>query len=68
MVRLISDSLPGMGVAEMTTVSPWWMRISGWSRLAMRTSAEVGSPWLPVVSRMVWLWLYFFRSSTLHNI
>jgi hypothetical protein len=39
-----------MGVAEMTTVSPGMMETSLWSSFAMRTRAEVGSPWEPVVT------------------
>ncbi len=49
MVRLMSISLPGMGLADMTTVSPRAIWMWRWSRLAMRTRAEVGSPWEPVV-------------------
>ena len=49
MVLLTTVSLPGMGVAEITTVSPGMILTSLWSRLAMRTRADVGSPWLPVV-------------------
>ena len=38
-----------MGVAEITTVSPGIIWTSLCSPFAIRTRAEVGSPWLPVV-------------------
>ena len=41
-------SLPGIALAEMTTVSPSCSSTCGWSLNAMRVSAESGSPWLPV--------------------
>ena len=46
-------SLPGMGVAEMITVSVSWMESDLCSPLAMRASAESGSPWLPVHSTTI---------------
>ena len=49
MVLPTLSSLPGIGVAEMTTVSPSLSSTCGWSSNAMRVSAESGSPWLPVV-------------------
>ena len=49
-MRLMSISLPGMGLAERTTVSPGRCCTWRWSWLAMRTRAEVGSPWAPVVT------------------
>ena len=48
MTRLTAFSLPGTGVAAMTTVSPRSTVTVLWSPLAMRASAESGSPWLPV--------------------
>ena len=48
MTRLTAFSLPGTGVAAMITVSPRSMVTVLWSPLAMRASAESGSPWLPV--------------------
>ena len=47
-VSLTARSLPGIGVAEKTTVSPECSSTSRWSLLAIRRSAESGSPWLPV--------------------
>ena len=47
-VSFTERSLPGIGVAEKITVSPEWSSTSGWSRCAIRRSAESGSPWLPV--------------------
>ena len=47
-VSLTARSLPGTGVAEKTTVSPECSSTSRWSLLAIRRSAESGSPWLPV--------------------
>ena len=41
-------SLPGTGDAEMMTVSPFSMEMVLWLPLAMRASADSGSPWLPV--------------------
>ena len=46
-------SLPGMGVAEMITVSLSWMESDLCSPFAMRASAERGSPWLPVHSTTI---------------
>ena len=43
-------SLPGIGRAEITTVSPSCSATCGWSSNAMRLSADSGSPWLPVVT------------------
>ena len=48
MVRYTLVSLPGTARAEMTTVSPFTISTSGWSRDAIRARAESGSPWLPV--------------------
>ena len=44
-----SFSLPGIGVAEMMTVSPGTMPTLRWSDIDMRVNADIGSPWLPVV-------------------
>jgi len=50
--RLIASwtrsSFPGIGFAEMITVSPRSIRTDGWSSYAMRVIADIGSPWLPV--------------------
>ena len=46
-------SLPGIGVAEMITVSDSWIERDLCSPLAMRASAESGSPWLPVQSTTI---------------
>ena len=48
MTRVTAFSLPGTGVAEMMTVSPSSMSMVLCSPLAMRASAESGSPWEPV--------------------
>ena len=48
MVAVTLRSLPGIALAEMTTVSPSCSSTCGWSLKAMRVSAESGSPWLPV--------------------
>ncbi len=47
-VSLTARSLPGIGVAENTTVSPSRSSTGGWSRWAMRRSALSGSPCDPV--------------------
>ena len=39
-----SFSLPGIGVAEMMTVSPGTMPTLRWSLIDMRVSADIGSP------------------------
>jgi hypothetical protein len=41
-------SLPGIALAETTTVSLEEIWTAGWSPKAIRVSAERGSPWLPV--------------------
>ena len=46
-------SLPGTGVAEMITVSFAVMESDLCSPLAMRASAESGSPWEPVHSTTI---------------
>ena len=43
-----ASSLPGTGLADMITMSPDWIETTGWSRNAMRVSAESGSPCDPV--------------------
>ena len=54
-VSLTARSLPGIGVAENTTVSPSWSATWGWSPWAMRRRAESGSPWLPVeITTSLW--------------
>ena len=40
-------SLPGMSELASSTVSPSVIRMT-WSRLAIRASAAMGSPWEPV--------------------
>ena len=52
-MRETSSSLPGIGVADMTTVSPSFTATWRWSPRAMRESALVGSPWLPVVMMQI---------------
>ena len=47
-VSLTARSLPGIGVAEKTTVSPSRSLIWRWSLCAIRRSAESGSPCEPV--------------------
>ena len=47
-VSLIARSLPGIGVALKTTVSPSCSSTAGWSLWAIRRSAEPGSPCDPV--------------------
>jgi hypothetical protein len=47
-VRCTSASFPGTADADRITVSPSTIFTCGWSWFAMRVSAEVGSPWLPV--------------------
>ena len=42
-------SLPGMNFAESMTVSPFIIFICLWLFMAIRVSALMGSPWLPVV-------------------
>ena len=54
MVRETSFSLPGIGVAEIITVSPGMMPTFLWSFIAMRVKALIGSPWLPVVMITIW--------------
>ena len=46
------SSLPGTGLAEMITVSPRSTSTFWWSPYAIRVSADMGSPWLPVQSSM----------------
>ncbi|MEJ7755029.1 MAG: hypothetical protein WKF83_00700 [Nocardioidaceae bacterium] len=40
--------MPGISEEASTTVSPGSMRTRSWSRLAIRDSADIGSPWEPV--------------------
>ena len=49
--RAVDELLVSRDMAEdeETTVSPGSMLMWRWSRLAIRTRAEVGSPWAPVV-------------------
>ncbi len=54
-------SLPGMRELASRTVSPLPMRIT-WSRLAIRDSAAIGSPWEPVHTRVT-LWSGSLSSS-----
>ena len=42
------SSFPGTGFADRITVSPRSMVTAGWSLYAIRVSADIGSPWLPV--------------------
>ena len=50
MTLLTADSFPGTRDEASRTVSPAAMRM-GWSRLAMRESAAIGSPCDPVQMR-----------------
>ena len=50
MTRYTADSLPGISEEARMTVSPSAIRI-GWSRAAIRDSADMGSPWDPVQTR-----------------
>ena len=43
------SSLPGTGVEDRMTMSPGLMWMDLCSMDAMRASADMGSPWLPVV-------------------
>ena len=56
--RLIASwtrsSLPGIGFAEMITVSPRSTWTAGWSLYAIRVIADIGSPWLPVQRISCW--------------
>ena len=55
MVSFTARSLPGIGVAEKTTVSPRRSSTLGWSPCAIRRRAESGSPWLPVeITTSLW--------------
>ena len=46
-VSWMRSSFPGIGLAEMITVSPRSTLTAGWSLYATLVSAESGSPWLP---------------------
>ena len=48
MMWLTSSSLPGIGVAESTTVSPGTISSCACSPDARRASTALGSPWVPV--------------------
>ena len=56
--RLIASwtrsSFPGIGLAEMITVSPRSTWTAGWSLYAIRVIADIGSPWLPVQRISCW--------------
>ncbi len=47
MIRDTAVSFPGTSDEARITVSPSAIRI-GWSRPAIRASADIGSPWDPV--------------------
>ena len=54
-VSFTARSLPGIGVAEKTTVSPACSFTLGWSPWAIRRRADSGSPWLPVeITTSLW--------------
>ena len=57
-------SFPGTALAEMITVSPGTMEIFRWSDRAILVSADMGSPWLPVVRITTWSAGRLSRSST----
>ena len=46
-------SLPGISELAMSTVSPAVM-LTGWSRLAIRARAAIGSPCDPVAMIVIW--------------
>ena len=46
-MRFTRSSFPGIGVAEMITVSPGWICTFLCSSEAINESADIGSPWLP---------------------
>ena len=46
--RSIDRSLPGISRDENTTTSSGVSETCRWSSIAMRDSADIGSPWLPV--------------------
>ena len=48
MTRPIAFSLPGIERADSTTVSWGPTLTERWSLIAMRDSADIGSPWDPV--------------------
>ena len=52
--RPTTRSLPGMGLAEMMTVSPGRMDTFRCSWAAIRLRADMGSPWEPVVRMVIW--------------
>ena len=43
-----AELVPGTGFADRMTVSPRSTETAGWSWYAIRVSADIGSPWLPV--------------------
>ena len=53
MIRDTADSLPGTSDDARITVSPSAIRI-GWSRPAIRDSADIGSPCEPVEISTIW--------------
>ena len=48
-ILLMGFSFPGIGLAEMITVSPGTISICLCVATAIRVNADIGSPWLPVV-------------------
>ena len=53
MTRKTAFSLPGTSEDARMTMSPS-PTSTGWVRLAMRPSAAMGSPWLPVLMSTIW--------------
>ena len=51
--RVTNFSLPGMGFAEMMIKSLGVIVTFLWLFIAIRVSAESGSPWLPVVTSTI---------------
>ena len=53
MTRETDFSLPGIGVAEMMTMSLSRISSLRCSANAMRERPDIGSPWLPVVTTVI---------------
>ena len=64
MTRRTADSLPGMGVAEKTTVSFSASLMCLCSRTAIRLRADRGSPWDPVQTMITFAAGFLPASST----
>ena len=62
-VRPTPVSFPGIGVAEIITVSPGIILTLRWLFDAILDKPAIGSPWLPVVKISTWSAVYRFSSS-----